>query len=251
MSRSSRQSSKRDHKIASLQEKLRRLEFHWTNGYNGIPMDAFNSDEIYKHHIYRLKKVYTEHELPQEMNYKHFKFPVMTRPNPLTQLYGTNGLLRLSPRSLEKDDKIRELGWDSRVTAAEAMLVSESRRKERPEESLSDSRRRMSSPLPSSTPSPPRARISHRNDEIKGSSSGSRSIEVKSHRCTDAKISEDGLIVEGMYRLNEDEGEIYSRFAEMLSNFDRYDMLNILNDVFRDAQTASQLSHFGGFEVNS
>ena len=36
----------------------------------------------------------------------------MAPPGPATKLYGFNGLLRLSPRSLAKSQQIRENGWN-------------------------------------------------------------------------------------------------------------------------------------------
>jgi hypothetical protein len=41
----------------------------------------------------------------------------MAPPGPVTELYGYDGLLRPSPRSLRKNDKVRENGWNSRFTA--------------------------------------------------------------------------------------------------------------------------------------
>jgi len=240
-------------KIVSLREKVNRLNQHWSTGLTGVPLDAFNSDEIYKHHLHRLKKVYTEHELPAEMDFRQFKPVMMTAPGPITQLYGYNGLLRLSPRTLERTERMREQGWNSSFSTPAEAAVNVLRRRDRSDESPSESGRKVHSPKPSSsTPSPPRIRQTQKREKDNSTKSFDAvhaGMERISHRSNDPDLSEEELILRGLYRLNKNEETVYNQFVEMLSNYDRYDMLNIINDVFRDAQNSTQLSKYGGIEI--
>ena len=63
-----------DDKINYLKDKLRSLNRHWATGFK-VPLDAYHSDNIYKNHLLRLNNVYTNYDVPNEMNYKKFRFP--------------------------------------------------------------------------------------------------------------------------------------------------------------------------------
>jgi len=93
-------------RINLLTELHRPLEEHWKNG---AYLDAKGSDHLYKHHISRLREIYTSHQLDPSISTK----PPDDIANviPVTQLYGTKGILT---GKIEKTFKIREDRWDWR-----------------------------------------------------------------------------------------------------------------------------------------
>lgn len=53
--------------------------------------------------------------------------------------------------------------------------------------------------------------------------------ERRKHRCYDISLSDEELIMKGIYRLNEYQDEIYRNFIEMLSSFDEFDKVNFIS----------------------
>jgi hypothetical protein len=50
----------------------------------------------------------------------------------------------------------------------------------------------------------------------------------------------------GLYRLTEDQTELYMKFADLLSQFDPYEMDRILHDLRKDAEAMTLLENYGG-----
>lgn len=102
------------------------------------------------------------------------------------------------------------------------------------------------------------------NNKSSGSGNGSRSNRgysgksvnnhlsgertMKRNVCLDEEVGMEDLIMKGNYRFHSDEDkEIYGRFVDMLTAYDPYEMVKILEDAMKDAQDSSLLDEYGGF----
>ena len=45
------------------------------------------------------------------------------------------------------------------------------------------------------------------------------------NRCLDDSLSEEDVILMGMYRMNKKQSVVYDKFVDMLSTFDRFDVV--------------------------
>lgn len=104
-------------RINLLTELHRPLEEHWKNDPY---LDAKGSDHLYKHHVSRLREIYTSHQLDPTINIK----PPDDLINviPVTQLYGTRGIL--TPK-IYKTFKSREDRWDWRFATRPSERTSQ------------------------------------------------------------------------------------------------------------------------------
>ena len=86
-------------------------------------------------------------------------------------------------------------------------------------------------------------------DDVKGDSNGERTkrnlnnngtTRSKRNACLDEEVTVEQLIMKGNYRFHSDgDKETYARFVDMLSSYDPYEMVKILEDAMRDAQEES------------
>jgi len=253
----------RDARIALLTELHRPLEDHWRNSKE---CDAQGSDHLYKHHVTRLKDIYTNHEFkvgsPKEM----------ANMSPMTQLFGISGLLgdmTLQKKSQREsgwktpfitaeeymDDKkytpnsirrpIHESptgrsmspdGWNQQVTRGrERVRPSSARSHGRPDSASSNRPRSASRPTSASRP-------------ISASRSNKVSLEKTNQRysCNKRNMPAEDITIIGLYKLDDRQLEIYKQFTEMLSTFDDFDMKNILQDAQNDASAMSLLTNYSG-----
>ena len=79
-------------------------------------------------------------------------------------------------------------------------------------------------------------------NDIENSSRAKRNV------CWDKEVGVEELIMKGNYRFRSDEDkDTYGRFVDMLSAYDPYEMVKILEDAMRDAQDRTLLDEYGGF----
>ena len=96
-------------------------------------------------------------------------------------------------------------------------------------------------------------------DDVKGDSNGERTkrnlnnngtTRSKRNACLDEEVTVEQLIMKGNYRFHSDgDKETYARFVDMLSSYDPYEMVKILEDAMRDAQEESLLDEYSGFHT--
>jgi hypothetical protein len=244
-SRNSEADRAKDAKIADLQDKLRSLTRHWSTGLTKVPLgpqQAFHSDVTYKNHVLRLSEVYTEYVPPKEMDYKNFVFPMLAPPGPLQLLYGTNGLTRLSPRSLEKQMTQREKGWNGRFTADVVDSAKPAQKKKTG--SMGAGGQTLKPPSRSNSPklTPP-----HESVSMQTNGSGYQHTSFRRNRCLDDSLPAAEVAARGLYRLDPYEEELYNRFVEILTKFDEHDMDRLLEDVRLDVRECTLLNEYGGF----
>lgn len=66
------------------------------------------------------------------------------------------------------------------------------------------------------------------------------------HRCLDNDVSQETLIYNGQYRLDNNQSKVYADFVKMLATFDPHDIVKILEDCVLDSQDATLLASYGG-----
>lgn len=67
-----------------------------------------------------------------------------------------------------------------------------------------------------------------------------------SRRTYNDNLSSSELITFGVYRLNPEQAEVYNKFVDMISQFDTFDMQNIVEDALNDAQHEEIFDEFDG-----
>jgi hypothetical protein len=92
--------------IATLTDMHRPLEEHWIGAKTRFPLDANNSDMIYKHHMAKLEEIYLNHN-----SYKSEPSMEIKSMTPVSQLYGINGLYTSNNPVREERKRDKEFGW--------------------------------------------------------------------------------------------------------------------------------------------
>ena len=181
----------------------------------------------------------------------------MNAPAPLTQLYGCDGLLRLTPRSLGKSQKLREVGWNNRFTAERSESQSQQRLRKVKSDGSEKSTIDMQPEklIPKKSSSPMNAGYSSKSFDFDKQLRREKLHEVKSssrkqsyRRCVDKHTTDEEIVMRGLYKLNSAEERVYDLFVEMLSGFDHSDVMSIVEDAILDSQMHTQLHAYGGFE---
>ena len=75
--------------------------------------------------------------------------------------------------------------------------------------------------------------------------------EARRSRCDDEELTEEDLIMLGMYRLNSRQAEIYKQFVRMLVNFDPHDQAKIVEDAMKDSHAISLIATLGSFSKSN
>eukprot|EP00598_Pedospumella_elongata_P009198 CAMPEP_0184999548 /NCGR_PEP_ID=MMETSP1098-20130426/65824_1 /TAXON_ID=89044 /ORGANISM="Spumella elongata, Strain CCAP 955/1" /LENGTH=298 /DNA_ID=CAMNT_0027526561 /DNA_START=49 /DNA_END=945 /DNA_ORIENTATION=- len=225
-----------DEKITLLEELHRPLEEHWSVKTK-FGLDAKSSEYIYKHHITRLEDIYTNHKTHNQ------NVPGLLYMSPVSQLYGMNGLnVDDNPEKQRK----KEQKWVSNFQK-HAFLSEGGDREHEGEKNKTNK---------SGSYSPGRLRNSHsagssRHDKRKmDTESDSADNRNTRSKCFDPHVSKEDLLMMGLYRLNDEQEDIYRRFVDMVSTFDEFDRANILNDARKDAHNEEELLEgYGGTEL--
>lgn len=258
-----------DSRIKLLTDLHHPLEDHWKNARD---CDAKGSDHLYKHHVTRLRDVYVttppKPSPPKEM----------ANPPVITQLYGVTGLKtkKLSNKNLLLK---RESKWNDRVIVNDHDKDADKPRHITMSPSPSTLRRSMS-PNPS-RPSTANGRMmqttqSLNNLEISRYNSDSDSeigkkpkkskkmlekerilaekaaVEEEKQRrnkCSKKGMATEDVIIVGLYRMTDEQQEIYNKFAKMMLQFDEFDVKNILSDVAKDVAKSTLLDDYGGTQL--
>ena len=76
-------------------------------------------------------------------------------------------------------------------------------------------------------------------------------IKTRRSRCNKKDITDRDLIIIGQYRFNEEQLNIYNKFTEMLTEFDEFDIKNILEDAWKDSLMNTRLENYGGTMVEN
>ena len=259
-----------DSRIKLLTDLHHPLEDHRKNARD---CDAKGSDHLYKHHVTRLRDVYVttppKPSPPKEM----------ANPPVITQLYGVTGLKtkRLTNKKLLSS---REAKWNSRIIVKDYDKDLDKPRHITMSPSPS-TLRRSESPNPS-RPSTANARMmqttqSLNNLEISRYNSDSESEAGKKtkkskkmlekqrllaeeaaeeeekqrrNKCTKKGMANEDITIIGLYRMSDEQQEIYHKFTKMLSQFDDFDVKNILSDVAKDVAKSTLLDDYGGTQIS-
>ena len=138
--------------------------------------------------------------------------PSGKKPTPLNLLYGVQGMVTTDPHR-KLIHKQREKNFDNRLVLTENI-------KRDSNSSMLDHRNHV--PQPSSRkPSPATRQQRDHHATEHSSSSKHRPL----HRCDDANVSEQEMIIYGNYTLGDDEYDTFDRFTTMLSAADHGDMV--------------------------
>jgi len=258
-----------------LQNLHRPLEEHWAGRKkSGVDLDALGSDYTFKHHITRLEDIYMNHKLDPSID----QAPILGPPNvsPMSLLYGKDGLKRWEKLpDYEEIKEAREKGWNPYMIVKRKPVVYERKsvineKRAPPPSPTSQSRGRS----PSRSASPSRSRAGSKETEMRGASSyapTSTTItfaddvknrqeenqqkieeeEARRSRCDDEELTEEDLIMLGMYRLNSRQAEIYKQFVRMLVNFDPHDQAKIVEDAMKDSHAISLIATLGSFSKSN
>lgn len=68
-------------------------------------------------------------------------------------------------------------------------------------------------------------------------------------RTSNTELSEEDMVMLGVYRLDARQAEIYQNFVNMLTEFDSHDSRNIVEDAMNEAQNEDLLQYYGGTET--
>ena len=77
-------------------------------------------------------------------------------------------------------------------------------------------------------------------------STSTTAIKTRRSRCNKKDISDGDLIIIGQYRFTDEQMVIYNKFTEMLTEFDEFDVKNILEDAWKDSLMNTRLETYGG-----
>jgi len=77
-------------------------------------------------------------------------------------------------------------------------------------------------------------------------STSTTAIKTRRSRCNKKDITDRDLIIIGQYRFTDEQMVIYNKFTEMLTEFDEFDIKNILEDAWKDSLTNTRLENYGG-----
>ncbi len=187
-------SQSREAVLSQLKKLHRPLEEHWSiQGF----LDPEGSDICYKNHLARLQSIYAHHKFDVDGP------PSQVNMSPMTLMYGRQGLLT-SEGGPKKEKKIqaREAGWVENHQKYSALS---------PEKTLVR-----------------QSRSSHGRAVSKRAAEEKAELEEQmanaNHRC-DEDISKEELIMLGLYKLDDQQKQVYDAFAEMLRGFDGHDMV--------------------------
>jgi hypothetical protein len=229
-------------KIALLSELHRPLEDHWRHGQSSRGLDPVNSDFIYKLHITKLQHVYAGNQLDETV--KHTAKPLaFVNQSPVTQLYGTHGLLTKLPEKVRvRKEERKEKGWDSYFTGKSEYgrgggSGPDSLRSSRPRTAGADRSDRHSQYNTTGT---------RREDE------DVTPLEHVRHRyngIVNREMYSEDVTLLGLYTLTEEQQKVYAAFVEMMSQFDPHDQRNIIRDALLDAREKTCLDGFSGTEL--
>jgi len=273
-----------DNNLAEVLLNLHRpLEEHWagSNKKSTKALDALSSDYTYKHHITRLEDLYMNHKLDPTMNQP----PVLGTPNisPMTLLYGTNGIKRWEKLpEYEELKEAREKGWNPYTIVKRRPVVYERKsaiheKRVPPEPPSPQTRGRSASASPnrgrerpSSASSPSSSSFSqtatttvtfadevntkeqHQYQQQQGAAANVRKEEADSRsRCDNEELTDEDLVMLGMYRLDARQAQIYKQFVQMLVHFDPHDQECVLQDAAKDAMAMSLLARLGSSSSSS
>jgi len=239
---------------------------------------------MYKHHISHLHSIYTKEMSPEEIG----EGCILPNMIPVSQLYGMKGLVTNTPE-YQKKIKNREGGWDHNFVAAqslkqpsnsqESMMHSVNNNNHNQQSSSINGNNKLQMPSRSLSPV---ARRNNNNNNISSSggiytnnsydqgstgtlkgvlpsrsvasidtTTSTSAIKTRRSRCNKKDISDRDLIIIGQYRFNEEQLHIYNKFTEMLTEFDEFDIKNILEDAWKDSLMSSRLETYGGTMVEN
>lgn len=232
-------------RIKLLADLHRPLEEHWASSAGVIlGLDAKGSDHLFKHHITRLREIYRNHQHEDSIPTVHRG---LINTSPVTQLYGINGLKTSTPEWVGRE-RNRESRWNDDVQVSTNRDVKESQRKKKtqPIKSLLPSRESRSKNIQS--PSGIDASISSQRSQERLRTSSVETVKKIRYQCHNEGISDEDVILLGMYRLNEKQRKIYDSFVGMLMEFDPHDIMKIMEDAINDVNVSGGLDSYGGFE---
>jgi hypothetical protein len=241
-------------RIALLVELHRPLEEHW-KASGTVDLDPKGSDHIYKHHVTRLKEIYTNHKLDTSIGGSAPPQAMFTTP--VTMLYGNNGLMT---KNIESTHPIRESKWNNRIILNENLSHTDDPEKKENDRPMSANRDRPMSanrdrpvsanrdrPMSANRDRPMSANRDRftnttkdissnnriRNNFRKGKSKSNLEKELQDERnrrfrCVNDDVATEDLIMVGLYRFNPQQLEIFNQFTAMLSSFDEYDMVRFV-----------------------
>lgn len=78
-----------------------------------------------------------------------------------------------------------------------------------------------------------------------GGSDGDEPSRNTRSKCSDPNISAEDLLMLGMYRLSAEQEEVYRRFVEMVSTFDEFDKVNLVESSASGLYFTLALTRFG------
>mmetsp|Transcript_17869 Transcript_17869/g.18634 ORF Transcript_17869/g.18634 Transcript_17869/m.18634 type:complete len:231 (-) Transcript_17869:146-838(-) len=214
------------------------LANHWSDVVR-LGLNPIDSDNTYKHHVARLMNVYTNHKTTIDHD---SPIPTGKKTTPLTQLYGVNGLI--SSKVKEETLKKREKEWQSRIVITENLDSNKRKEFLRTEANL-----RNSSESKSKKSSEPMETSKSQSTIPKLSQTSQSQSTQLNHRIDDSDMSENDLIANGLYYLDPEQMKVYNDFTSLLSSFDNFDMVRILEDALHDARKKTGLEDYGGTNV--
>ena len=155
--------------------------------------------------------------------------------SPVAQLYGFQGLKK--PTSEREQSK--ETKWNDDVFGNREKKDPKKKRNTKTTVELDrDSISRQNMP----------ADLSVKSSQETFKNSVSEGKRRQRRQCTNPAISDEDLIMLGMYRFNERQSAVYQNFVEMLSEFDPHDVMNILEDVMHEVNASNGLTSYSGFD---
>jgi len=229
---------KQKQQISLLKELHRPLEEHWAHckkSVRGIPLDPVGSDKLFKHHIARLQDIYINRKFDVG------KPPHVASLSPVTHLYGPRGLQsNIDSHLLQKKHEQRETGWVNNFHLSHIdERNNQSKSPKRPSSAFSagkssvnalGTRSRSSSPVSGGRDST--GSLSQRSDNQQQPTQPPLHQPAfydrnQRYRCLDESISNENLLLLGMYRFSEEQQQIYDNFVSMLSSFETIDVVSI------------------------
>eukprot|EP01035_Chromulina_nebulosa_P032691 gene32691-43690_t len=181
---------KQKQQIDLLKELHRPLEEHWNHckpSTKGDKLDPIGSDKMFKHHIARLQDIYINRKFTIAK-----PFQVVT-VSPMTHLYGPRGNRSRSSSPIGHSNSrfnLKDSSSGENRTSAEFSQQSQSQ----PQQSLQQTQQQLYD-------------LNQRN------------------KCVDPSVSQEQLLMLGMYRLTPEQEAVYQQFVSLLSSFETIDMV--------------------------